>query len=177
MVIHWERLIVPLLSMGLIIASAQVAYLSGWRINLTESEPLGIYQLEPVHGKVNRGALVEFCPPVFVTPERFPFYMRGTCPGGGMPMFKTVAGIPGDRVRVNMDGVWINGQRLRFSQQVAGSIKFPKVRLPHQQGDFVLGKDEYWIYGSGASPGLAAQSFDSRYWGTVTRSMIYGSAV
>lgn len=85
-----------------------------------------------------------------------------------MPMFKTVAGIPGDRVQVNMDGVWINGQRLPFSRQLTASRRYPMVQLPHQQGDFVLGKDEYWIYGSGGKPELAAQSFDSRYWGVVT---------
>ncbi len=174
--IHWERLTAPLLSMGLIIASTQIAYLSGWRINLTESEPLGIYRLEPVRGTIHRGALVEFCPPVFVTPEKFPFYMRGTCPGGGMPMFKTVAGVPGDQVHVNMDDVWINGQRLPYSQQLAESARFPEVVLPHQQGEFVLGRDEYWIYGSGAVPALAGQSFDSRYWGAVTKSMFYGLA-
>ena len=170
---HWERLMMPMILMATTIALAQIAYLSGWRINLTESEPLGIYRLEPVQGKVNRGVLVEFCPPAFVTPEAFPFYMHGTCPGGGMIMFKVVAGIPGDHVRVNKDGVWINGQRLQFSQQMAGSKRYPSTRLPHQLGEFVLGRDEYWIYGSGASPGLAAQSFDSRYWGAVTGSMIH----
>ena len=165
---RWNRIAAPIFLMAATIACIQIVYVTGWRINLTESEPLGIYHLEPVSGNIKRGALVEFCPPAFVTPDKFPFYMRGTCPGGGMPMFKQVAGIPGDRVFVDMSGVWINGQRLPFSQQMAGSIRFPEVRLPHQQGDFVLGKNEYWIYGSGASLGLAAQSFDSRYWGKIT---------
>lgn len=169
---RWDRLVMPVLLMVASIACVQIAYFSGWRVNLTESEPLGIYRLEPVHGAIHRGALVEFCPPAFVTPEAFPFYMHGTCPGGGMPMFKMVAGVPGDHVIVNRDGVWINGQRLRFSQQMVGSAKFPKVNLPHQQGDFVLGKGEYWIYGSGAVSALAGQSFDSRYWGLITESMI-----
>ena len=174
MTARWDRIAIPLLLMALTVACIQAAYLTGWRINLTESEPLGIYRLEPVSGNIKRGALVEFCPPAFVTPDRFPFYMRGTCPGGGMPMFKQIAGIPGDHVRVTMNGVWINGQRLPFSQQMAGSIKFPEVRLPHQHGDFVLGKDEYWIYGSGAVSALAGQSFDSRYWGVAYRPMLFG---
>ena len=139
---HWNRIGAPMLLMAVTVACIQVAYATGWRINLTESEPLGIYRLEPVSGNIKRGALVEFCPPAFVTPKKFPFYMPGNCLGGGMPMFKMVTGIPGDHVRVNMDGVWINGQRLPFSQQMVGSAKFPQVRLPHQQGDFVLGKDE-----------------------------------
>lgn len=171
MKLRLDRIAVPVLLMLVTVACMWVAYVAGWRINLTESEPLGIYRLEPVSGAIKRGALVEFCPPASVTPDKFPFYMRGTCSGGGMPMFKQVSGIPGDRVRVSMNGVWINGQRLPFSQQMGGSIKFPEVRLPHQHGDFVLGKDEYWIYGSGAEPALAGQSFDSRYWGVVNGSM------
>ena len=162
----------PTILMGVTITCVQLAYWSGWRINLTESEPLGIYRLTPVHSAIDRGALVEFCPPANVTPEKFPFYMRGNCPAAGMPMFKVVAGVPGDHVHVDMSGVWINDQRLPFSQQRIGSNKFPSIRLPHQQGDFILGVDEYWTYGSGATEDLAAQSFDSRYWGAITGSMI-----
>ena len=171
---RWERIAVPVLAMVACIAVIRIAYWTGWRINLTESEPLGIYHLEPVSGNIWRGELVEFCPPATVTPEKFPFYLHGSCPGGGMPMLKMVAGIPGDHLHVNMDGVWINGQRLPFSQQVVGSARFPQVRLPHQQGDFVLGQGEYWIYGSGANRGLAAQSFDSRYWGRIKLTDIRG---
>ncbi len=171
---QWGWIVLPLLLIVVIVSTVQIAYWTGWRINLTESEPLGIYRLEPVSGNIKRGALVEFCPPAFVTPDKFPFYMGGACPGGGMPMFKEIAGIPGDRVHVDTAGVWINGQRLPFSQQMAGSARFPEVRLPHQRGDFVLGKNEYWIYGSGAEPALAGQSFDSRYWGVAYRSMVYG---
>ncbi len=158
---------VPALLMTATIAGSLIAWQTGWRINLTESEPLGIYHLVPVHGEVERGALVEFCPPPSVTPTAFPFYMRGVCPGGGMPMFKRVVGVPGDRVHVDMIGVSINGRKLPFSQQMPGSIKFPWVHLPHQLGDFVLGRNEYWIYGNGARPELAVQSFDSRYWGSI----------
>ena len=44
---------------------------------------------------------------------------------------------------------------------------WPRVRLPHQAGELVLGPGQYWVYGGGARPALAAQSFDSRYWGPV----------
>ncbi len=48
----------------------------------------------------------------------------------------------------------------------------PESLLTHQHGDFVRGRDDCWIYGSGATPDLAAQSFDSRYWGAITGPMI-----
>ncbi len=143
----------------------------GWRVNLTQSEPLGFYRLEPVFPgtPIARGAMVEFCPPAAVTPDRYPFYMTGDCPGGGMPMFKQVAAIPGDRIRVSMASVAVNGVVLPFSSQLTHSEKWPWVRLPHQAGEFVLGPGQYWVYGGGARPALAAQSFDSRYWGPVRR--------
>ncbi|BAP88363.1 putative Type IV secretory pathway, protease TraF [Burkholderiales bacterium GJ-E10] len=146
----------------------------GWRVNLTESEPLGFYRLEPVRPEtpIARGAMVEFCPPQTVTPARYPFYMTGDCPGGGMPMFKQIAAIPGDRIRVSMASVAVNGVVLAFSSQLTHSQKWLWVRLPHQAGKFTLGRDQYWLYGSGARPALAAQSFDSRYWGPVRRKDI-----
>ena len=84
-------------------------------------------------------------------------------------MFKQVAAIPGDRIRVSMASVMVNGAVLPFSSQLTHSEKWPWVRLPHQAGEFVLGLGQYWVYGGGARPALAAQSFDSRYWGPVRR--------
>ncbi len=156
------------------VLAADFAYWSGWRINLTESEPLGFYRLRPLqdYEAIVRGAKVELCPPAWVTPRAFPFYLSGDCPGGGMPMLKTVVAIPGDRVVVNLRGIWINGRELPYSGQLLRSFSHPWVRLPHQQGSFTLGSKQYWVYGSGATPALAAQSFDSRYWGPITSNEI-----
>ncbi len=87
-------------------------------------------------------------------------------------MFKQVAGIPGDCIRVSMASVAVNGAVLPFSSQLTHSGKWPWVHLPHQAGEFTLGRDQYWLYGSGARSALAAQSFDSRYWGPVSRAGI-----
>lgn len=167
-------LLAAVLALGGMRAAAGILGGMGWRVNLTESEPLGFYRLEPVRPgtPIARGAMVEFCPPDSVTPAAFPFYVRGDCPGGGMPMFKRIAGIPGDRIWVTMASVEVNGAVLPFSSQLTHSQKWPWVRLPHQAGEFTLGRDQYWLYGSGARPELAAQSFDSRYWGPVTRADI-----
>jgi conjugative transfer signal peptidase TraF len=147
-----------------------VLWWSGWRLNLTESEPLGWYRLHPldVGETIPREAKIELCPPAWVTPRAFPFYLSGNCPGGGMPMLKTVVAIPGDHVVVKLQGVWINGRELPNSGQLLRSGRYPWLQLPHQQGSLTLGSRQYWVYGSGATPALAAQSFDSRYWGPIT---------
>ena len=154
------------------LGAADVLWCSGWRVNLTESEPLGLYRLLAIQPStvIRRGALIEFCPPAGITPTRFPFYMKGDCAGGGMPMFKQVVGVPGDRVDVTLHGVLINGHPIPYSAQLARSSTWPTLQLPHQARVFTLGPDQYWTYGRGAWPALAAQSFDSRYWGVVARA-------
>jgi conjugative transfer signal peptidase TraF len=167
--LHWGRLPIPLTLLGASLITTNVLWWSGWRLNFTESEPLGWYRLHPlgVGETIPRGAKIEFCPPAWVTPRAFPFYLSGDCPGGGMPMLKTVAAIPGDHVVVKLSGVWINGRELPNSGQLLRSGKYPWLQLPHQQRSLTLGPRQYWVYGSGATPALAAQSFDSRYWGPI----------
>ncbi|MGE0105816.1 MAG: S26 family signal peptidase [Thiomonas sp.] len=168
--LHWGRLVIPLALLGASLIATNVLWWSGWRLNLTESEPLGWYRLHPldVGETIPREAKIELCPPAWVTPRAFPFYLAGDCPGGGMPMLKTVVAIPGDHVVVNLRGVWINGREVPNSGQLLRSGKYPWLQLPHQQGSLTLGSRQYWVYGSGATPALAAQSFDSRYWGPIT---------
>ena len=168
------RLLIPIGMLAALLAAANVLWWSGWRVNLTESEPLGFYRLILVHPEtvIKAGDRIEFCPPSSVTPQRFPFYMKGDCAGGGMPMFKQVVGVPGDRITVTLEGVTINGRPLPYSGQLTRSGTWPWLRLPHQIGTFTLAAGQYWVYGSGARPALAAQSFDSRYWGPVEREEI-----
>jgi conjugative transfer signal peptidase TraF len=163
-----------MVSLTLISLTAFTVLQMGWCINLTESEPLGLYRMAPMQPDfvIHRGSRVEFCPPDAVTPERFPFYMRGDCPNGGMSMFKTIAGVPGDVIEVSSNGILINHHQLPYSNQLERSKQFPWVTLPHQSGKIVLGPQQYWVYGSGSQPELAAQSFDSRYWGPIKDSQI-----
>jgi len=162
----------------LIGVSTEVARDAGWRLNLTASEPLGLYRLEPVTmTQIPRGALVELCPPAWVTPAAFPFYMQGNCPGGGKEMLKVIVGIPGDRIWVSADGVTINGVTLPGSAPRLRSNQYPKIILPRLRGEVRLSRQQYWVYGGGARPARAALSFDSRYFGPIAIGQIRGLAI
>ncbi len=151
---------------------------AGWRLNLTASEPLGLYRLEPVtSNQIPRGALAELCPPTWVTPRAFPFYMQGNCPGGGKAMLKMIVGVPWDRIRVAKDGVTINGVTLPDSAPRPRSNQYPGISLPRLRGELVLRPGQYWVYGGGARPALAAWSFDSRYFGPSAIAQIRGMAI
>ena len=155
-----------------------VAREAGWRLNLTASEPLGLYRLEPVTmTEIPRGALVELCPPAWVTPAAFPFYLSGDCFGGGKAMLKTIVGVPGDRIWVSEDGVTINGVTLPGSVPRLRSNQYPGISLPRLRGELVLRPGQYWVYGRGARPALATLSFDSRYFGPIAIGQIRGLAI
>lgn len=158
--------------------SAECAHCAGWRLNLTASEPRGFYRLRPIIGSPPpRGALIALCPPAWVRPTVFPFYMAGACPGGGRTLLKTVVGIPGDRVEVSSMGVRINGVMLPESAPKLWSERFPEIRLPHWRGMLVLRPQQYWVYGRGERPSFAARSFDSRYFGPVLASQVRGLVI
>lgn len=137
-----RRMLLAIGTLAGLLAAADGLWWSGWRVNLTESEPLGFYRLAAIDPStvIRRGALIEFCPPAGVTPARFPFYMKGNCPGGGMPMFKQVVGVPGDRIDVSLNGESVNGRPLPYSAQLARSATWPRLQLPHQARVFVLGQ-------------------------------------
>ncbi len=92
-------------------------------------------------------------------------------------MLKIVVGIPGDRIWVSKDGVTINGVTLPGSAPRLRSSQYPKVLLPRVRGELVLGPGQYWVYGRGAQPALAALSFDSRYFGPIAIGQIRGLAI
>jgi type IV secretory pathway protease TraF len=82
-------------------------------------------------------------------------------------MLKTIVGIPGDRLAVTEEGVSINGAMLPGSAPRPWSSRYPQITLPVLRGEVVLQARQYWVYGGGESPDLAARSFDSRYFGPI----------
>jgi len=138
----------------------------GLRFNVSESEPIGIYWMQSYKGEaLSRSALIEFCPPV--KQKDFPFTSAGNCDGGTTPFLKHVIGVPGDRVRVGKEGVFIN-EHLISDSQAMSRAQSSQTTLSRWDGDRVLGNDEYWVYGAGDSK----DSFDSRYFGPVKAGQI-----
>ena len=84
----------------------------------------------------------------------------------GKSYIKRVVGLPGDRVSVEAGVVHVNGQRLRedyVPMAYRDSVSVPELTVPG---------DHYWVLGDHRS-----SSSDSRSWGPIDRSAIYGKAV
>ncbi len=82
---------------------------------------------------------------------------------GPIPYVKRVIGLPGDRVEIYNQRVWINGIALDEPY-----IKSP----PNYEGTWVLGADQYFVLGDNRT-----NSRDSHSWGLLPRNQILGKAI
>lgn len=90
-----------------------------------------------------------------------PYFADGTL------IVKLMQGLPGDRITVAADSVRVNGEQLADGLPLLERLKKPASRFR---------RDEYLATGKFWFMGVSADSYDSRYWGTVDRSQIIGRA-
>nr|WP_010892384.1 conjugative transfer signal peptidase TraF [Agrobacterium tumefaciens]Q44364.2 RecName: Full=Conjugal transfer protein TraF; Flags: Precursor [Agrobacterium tumefaciens]AAC28117.1 traF [Agrobacterium tumefaciens] len=143
--------------------------IGGYRLNLTPSEPLGLWRIEALHRPVSIGDLVFFCPPmtaVFDEARRRGYVRRGLCAGGVAPLIKTVAALAAQNVEIT-DHIVIDGRSLP-SSVVRKTDGEGRVLLPDPGG--VVPPHHLFLHSSFAS------SYDSRYFGPVPDSGLLGLA-
>lgn len=157
-------LVVPLVALGVVAALAGL----GFRINVTESLPRGLYRTSPFSSETAvRGQLVTFCPDPGAVGPVAPYLLAGDdCAGpDGVVAYaelaKAIVGLPGDTVTVGLDGVAVNGRPLPHSAPLAHGRRGDPVAAA--LGTHVLGPSEHWLYS-----GRVSYSLDSRYYGPVT---------
>lgn len=141
---------------------------SSLRINLAPSSPVGLYVLLPF-GSLSRGAFVVLCPPARLADFGLARgYLRaGFCPGGSMPMLKTVAALPGDEVTTAPLGLRVNGRLLPQSKpRRLDSRGRPLEALP--LACYSVLPDTLFVVG------LHDESWDSRYFGPLPATCLRG---
>lgn len=145
------------------------AWLGGLRVNLTPSEPLGIWRIVPLQRPMVIGDLVFVCPPPGDTStyglERG-YFRVGICPAGIAPLIKTAAALSGARVDVGTD-VAIDGIALP-SSRLSQSDGRGRPLIPWSGG--VVPAGYVFLH----SP--FAGSYDSRYFGPVPAAGVLGFA-
>ncbi|MBX5166825.1 MULTISPECIES: conjugative transfer signal peptidase TraF [unclassified Rhizobium] len=150
-------------------ALAATALTVGYRLNLTPSEPLGLWRIEELQRPTAIGDLVFLCPSttaVFAEAWRRGYLRRGLCAGGFAPLIKTVAALPGQRVDIT-DHVRIDGRSVPASF-VSHEDGEGRVLLPDPGG--VVPPHHLFLHSPFAS------SYDSRYFGPVPDSGLLGLA-
>ena len=87
---------------------------------------------------------------------------------------KRLVGLPGERIEINDNAVYLDGRRLAEEDGIPSFDYFPAhPQYPSatlkEGGAFVVGTDEYFVLGDNS-----ANSFDSRYWGGVPATNVIG---
>ncbi|CUX06719.1 Conjugal transfer protein traF [Agrobacterium fabacearum S56] len=154
---------------GVIAALAAVAYMGGFRLNLTPSEPLGLWRIMALQRPVEVGDLVFICPPPtasFEEARRRGYVRRGLCPGGFAPLIKTVVALSGQHVEIGAN-VTVDGKPLA-SSIVRASDGEGRPITPFETG--IVPPKNLFLHSSIAS------SYDSRYFGPVPDTGLLGLA-
>ncbi|ATN37842.1 conjugative transfer signal peptidase TraF (plasmid) [Rhizobium sp. ACO-34A] len=166
-----QRGVVLLLTGTAVIMSTVVAtaFAGGYRLNLTPSEPLGLWRIEKIKRPVTVGDLVFVCPPmtaVFGEAQRRGYLRPGLCAGGVAPLIKTAAALPGQHVYIT-DHVVVDGRSLPASavRKMDGE---GRALLPDPGG--IVPPHHLFLHSSFAS------SYDSRYFGPVPDTGLLGLA-
>ncbi|NTF10780.1 conjugative transfer signal peptidase TraF [Agrobacterium rubi] len=154
---------------GAIAALVAVADVGSFRLNLTPSEPLGLWRIVALQRPVEVGDLVFICPPPtasFEEARRRGYVRRGLCFGGSAPLIKTVAALPGQHVEISanvtVDGVPLASSIVRASDGEGRPI------APFKTG--IVPPKNLFLHSSFAS------SYDSRYFGPVPDTGLLGLA-
>lgn len=148
---------------------AGTAWLTGLRINLTHSYPLGLWRIAPLDRAAVTGDLVFICPPdnaAFRMARKRGYLGRGLCPGWVSPLIKTVLATEGQVIAVRAD-VSVNGQPVPHSV-VRSTDTAGRPLAPFQGGLVPAG----FVFLHSAFAG----SYDSRYFGPLPASGVLGLA-
>ena len=132
-------------------------------LNLTLSEPRGIYQKIPFNGILKKGDLVIFQPPQAAKP--YLYERKWSRPG--TPLLKNVAALSGDTYQINEKAIFINEHYLGpiYHYDLQG-LPLPKLR-----GSFTVKAGCFLPLST-----YAKNSFDGRYFGEVAIKKILSKA-
>ncbi|NTI26585.1 conjugative transfer signal peptidase TraF (plasmid) [Rhizobium rhizogenes] len=154
---------------GVIAGLTAIASTGGYRLNLTPSEPLGLWRIVTLQRPVEAGNLVFICPPATASFEealRRGYLRRGLCAGGFAPLIKSVAALPGQHVEIGAN-VTVDGRPLP-SSIVRQSDGEGRALTPYTGG--IVPPKNLFLHSSFAS------SYDSRYFGPVPDTGLLGLA-
>lgn len=154
-----------IMSAGIMAAGAAL----GYRINMTPSEPLGLWRIRPLERPVAVGDLIFICPPPaaqFVEALSRGYLRSGLCQFGYAPLIKTIVAAQGQHIEIDTD-VRVDGVRIADSRVVQTDGKGRALQL-HAGGIVPVGN--VFLH----SPYSA--SWDSRYFGPIPVSGVLGLA-
>lgn len=157
----WMRLFV------LAVSILATAFAAGFRLNVSNSLPIGLYRTVRGASVVERGSIVMVCLPEAWSQlaRQRRFLGHGRCPGGSYALGKVVVAIEGDVVTISRNQLVVGDIPLVNGHTLA-SDHLDRA-LPHYPwGSHSLGPGQLWLYSCHPA------AFDSRYFGPVNRASV-----
>lgn len=143
-------------------------------VNTTASMPRGVYLVGPLD-QVKRAEVVGVCIPnqdqANVYRDRGYLPASSRCGAGLAPVIKPVAAIPGDEVRIDDKGTWVNGQLLANSRLFDTDSQGRPIQHLPLGWKKTMENGEYFMLANHIE-----RSLDSRYYGTVRRADLQSRA-
>lgn len=153
-----------------------VAILIMGNIVMSITKYLGIYYntshsvdglfFKDVVGLPEKNDYVLACPPqsqVTQTAKARHYITYGPCPGNYEYLIKKLVAVPGDKITIIKNGMYVNDIKLNNSEQQITDGNGAPMNLVEIK-DHVLLNDQYLLFGDNS-----AKSFDSRYFGLVSK--------
>lgn len=150
--------------LGIILVSYNIIF-SAITINLTPSYPVGIYLNKNITTGISRNKYYTFCPAYneymkFAEQHGFWMNIDKSC-GDTIKYLKKALGVPGDKVFISTDGVYINDNLIPNTELVLKDPLFKK------DISFNLKDNEYFMLSD-----YNKYSYDSRYFGIIRKDQI-----
>ncbi|MFA9394126.1 MAG: conjugative transfer signal peptidase TraF [Halodesulfovibrio sp.] len=145
-----------------ILAVLMTAHCAGYRLNLTRSEPIGLYKV--VSEIPKRGDLASFCLSQEneykeLTADRNYLGTSLLCPSGQKPLLKELVGTTGDSITVEFSSIRVNDTIFILMSRTHDSNGR---KLPHKLRSGVIPEGEALLLSTHHK-----NNFDSRYFGLV----------
>ncbi len=151
---------------ALFISALAVGAAFGYRINVTQSLPIGIWQKTP---DSKGAAYVEFCLPeghfAALVRER-EYTPHGTCPEGLAPLLKPVVAQAGDLVVITDKGLVVNGKPL-LTEPIRAHDSKGRPLPAMKPGSYPVPEKAIWVIST-----YHPRSLDSRYYGAIPEASV-----
>ncbi len=162
---NW-RLVVAVLVVIMLLALMGIFHM---RFNVTPSMPIGFYYQVSHPGILKRGQTVEVCLPKIIGEQGLQrgYLNKGSCAGGFEPVIKELIAIPGDEIKINHEGIFVNKIFYRAPFIQLDMNGQPMSSYPIKS---IKSTNQYWLYGANDPE----YSWDSRFYGGINRENIQG---
>jgi conjugative transfer signal peptidase TraF len=164
-----RRILVANAVVAILLGSLPTLQGLGLRIDLTPSEPRGLYLI--THERWRRGRLIVFqlAPSLAAVALAAGYALPGRRAGAAMPGLKRIAALPGDTVALGPQGIRVNGILWPDSKPLTRDSSGRQIRH-YDFGIYRVESDEIWVLSDNP------RGWDSRYFGPVLAASVVATA-